>query len=116
MPSSARSSESSTTRQLAPNSSQRSRSARVSGASVIGSLAWSSGRDGLVGRGQPRVAVPVLAGVGGGGGDEEALDLPIADLEHVAPASGAPLRDAGAPGAVLMLAVAGALAHDGVRA
>src|ERR1700760_4339705 len=64
--------------------------------------------------GQPWVARGVLAGVVGVEVDEAALDLPVADLEDVAPATRAPFRHAGAPRAVLVLAVAGALAHHGV--
>src|ERR1700729_4073226 len=117
MSSSARSSESSTMRQVAPKSSQRSRSARVSEVSAMrATTAVMSGRHGLVGCAQPRVARRVLAGVVGVQVDEAALDLPVADLEHVAPPARAPVGDAGAPGPVLVLAVAGALAHDGVRA
>ena len=48
--------------------------------------------------------------------DEAALDLPVADLEDVAPPARRPLRYPSPPGAVLMLAMAGALADDDVAA
>src|SRR5262245_42024488 len=64
----------------------------------------------------PRIAGRVLARVVRVEVDEAALDLPVADLEHVAPAAGAPLGHAGAPRAVLVLAVAGAFAHHQVAA
>src|ERR1700733_13606444 len=44
--------------------------------------------------------------------NEAALDQPVADLEHVAPAARPPIRIARAPLAVHVLAMAGALAHD----
>src|SRR4029453_16722232 len=65
---------------------------------------------------QPGVAGGVLPRVVGVEIDEHALDQEVADLEHVAPAARAPVGDARAPGAVLVLAVAGALAHQHVRA
>src|SRR3954470_7972592 len=65
---------------------------------------------------EPGVAGGVLAGVVGVEVDEAALDEEVADLEHVAPASGAPVRHAGPPRAVLVLAVAGALGDDRVAA
>ena len=64
----------------------------------------------------PGIAGGVLAGVVGVEIDEAALDLPVADLEHVAPAAGAPFRHAGAPRPVLVLAMAGAFADDDVAA
>src|SRR3954468_18661857 len=66
--------------------------------------------------GQPRVALRVLAGVVGIEVDEAALDLEVADLEYVAPASRGPVRHAGAPRAVAVLAVARALRDDRVGA
>ena len=53
----------------------------------------------------PGIAGGVLARVVGVEVDEAALDEEVADLEHVAPATRAPLRHAGAPRAVLVLAV-----------
>src|SRR6185503_7894708 len=64
--------------------------------------------------GEPRVALGVSAGVVGIQVDEAALDLPVTDLEHVAPPAGAGLGHPGAPRAVAVLAVAGALADDHV--
>src|SRR5689334_7352452 len=63
---------------------------------------------------QPRIAAGVLAGVIRIEIDEAALDLPVADLEHVAPPAGAGLGHPGPPRAVAVLAVAGALADDHV--
>src|SRR3954451_9435478 len=83
----------------------RSRPCRRSPAAVIGSLA-----------GEPRVTVPVGARVVGVEVDEAALDLEVADLEHVAPAAGAPFGHARAPRPVLVLAVRGPLGHDRVAA
>src|SRR5436190_14453933 len=57
--------------------------------------------------GQPRIARGVGAGVIGVEVDEAALDQEVADFEHVAPSTGAPLGHARAPGAVLVLAEAG---------
>src|ERR1700675_2683717 len=65
---------------------------------------------------QPGVARGIGAGIVGVEIDEAALDLPIANLEHVAPAPGAVLGDAGAPLAVLVLAVAGAFADHEITA
>src|SRR5580765_4836854 len=65
---------------------------------------------------EPRVAVSVPAGIVGIEVDEAAMDLPIADLEHVAPAAGAPLGNARTPGAVVVLAVARAFADQDVAA
>src|SRR6516225_12387508 len=61
--------------------------------------------------GQPRIPFGVLARVVRIQVDEAALDLPVADLEDVAPPAGRPLGDPGPPGAVPVLAVAGALTH-----
>src|SRR5215469_2302313 len=66
--------------------------------------------------GQPGVALGVLGRVIGVEVDEAPLDLPVANLEDVAPAPGAPLRHAGPPWAVLVLAVARALARHEVAA
>ena len=55
--------------------------------------------------GEPGVARVVAAGVVGIEIDEAALDLPVADLEHVAPAAGTMFGHAGAPGPVATLAV-----------
>src|SRR5262245_5305977 len=68
------------------------------------------------GRVEPRIALAVLARVVRVEVDEAALDLPVADLEHVAPAARAPFGHAGAPRAILVLAVAGALADHQVAA
>src|SRR4029077_11798441 len=65
---------------------------------------------------EPGIAVSVLGGVVGVEVDEASLDEEVPDLEHVAPAAGLPLVDAGPPGAVAMDAVAGALAGEGVGA
>src|SRR5262249_38543720 len=65
---------------------------------------------------EPGIALGVLRGVVGIEIDEHALDLPVADLEDIAPAAGGPVGDAGAPGAVAVLAVAGSLADDEVAA
>src|SRR6266700_795419 len=51
-------------------------------------------------RGEPGVAGGVVAGIVGVEVNEAALDLPVADLEDVAPAARAPFGVAGAPGAV----------------
>src|SRR5580704_2015406 len=64
--------------------------------------------------GEPRVPLGVFARVVGVEVDEAALDLPVADLEDVAPSAGTPLGDPGPPGAVTVLAVAGALAYHHV--
>src|SRR5690348_18356553 len=53
--------------------------------------------------GQPGVTVLVGARVVGVEVDEAALDLEVADLEHVAPASRAPLRHPGPPRPVVVL-------------
>src|ERR1700733_2317510 len=74
------------------------------------------GGGGLLDLGEPRIPSRVLAGVVGIQVDEAALDLPVADLEHVAPPPGAPLRHASAPGAILVLAVAGPLTDHDVAA
>src|SRR5205807_922161 len=66
--------------------------------------------------GEPRIARRVLAGVVGIEVDEAAVDLPVADLEHVTPPPCAPLGHPGTPRPVAMLAVAGPLAHDHVAA
>src|SRR3954467_8953889 len=63
---------------------------------------------------QPWVAALVASRVVGVEVDEAALDLEVADLEDVAPASGAPFWDARAPRAVLVLAVRGPLGDDRV--
>src|SRR5262245_10396014 len=63
---------------------------------------------------EPRVAPGVLPGVIGVEVDEDPLDEEVADLEHVAPAAGAPLGHPGPPGTVAVLAMAGALAHQDV--
>src|SRR5262249_52868386 len=65
---------------------------------------------------EPGIALDVLAGVVRVEVDEDALDLPVPDLEDVAPAPGPPFGHARAPGAVAVLAVARALAHHDVRA
>src|SRR6476646_7474348 len=66
--------------------------------------------------GQPRVSLGVLARVIGVEVDEAALNLPVADLEHVAPAPRLPLGQAGPPRPVAVLAVTGPFAHDHVAA
>src|SRR5216683_385039 len=66
------------------------------------------------GPGEPWVALSVLGCVIGVKVDEAALDLPVADLEDVAPSASAPLGDPGPPGSVTVLTVAGALAHHDV--
>src|ERR1700722_15967968 len=48
--------------------------------------------------------------------DEAPLDLPVANFEHVAPASGAMLRNVGPPLPVPVLAVTCSLANDHVLA
>src|SRR5882672_48811 len=65
---------------------------------------------------KPRIARRVLAGVIGVEIDEAALDQPVANLEHVAPAPRAPRGHIGAPRAVAMFAVARALADDKIGA
>src|SRR6185437_10139811 len=65
---------------------------------------------------QPGIAVCIFAGIVGIEVNEDALDLPVADFEHVAPTTGRPLRRSGTPGAIAMLAVAFALADDEVAA
>src|ERR1700749_4163244 len=65
---------------------------------------------------QPRIARGVLSGIVRVEIDEAALDLPVADLEHVAPAAGTVLGHAGAPRPVAMLALAGALAAHHIAA
>src|SRR5262249_28176728 len=66
--------------------------------------------------GQPGITRGVLAGVVGVEIDEAALDLPVADLEDVAPAAGTPFRHAGAPWPIAMLASAGAFADHQIAA
>src|SRR4051812_29052952 len=73
-------------------------------------------RAGMSVPGQPGVAGGVLAGVVGVEVDEAALDEEVTDLEDVAPAARTPFGYAGPPGAVLVLAVAGALGDDQVGA
>src|SRR5262245_20106702 len=63
---------------------------------------------------EPRVARSVLTRVIWIQVDEAALDQPVADLEYVAPPAGAPFRYPRAPGAIAVLAMAGALAYDRV--
>src|SRR3954453_2914194 len=109
----------------APNTT-RPGSASYVNCRAVGADIWSPARDmSDVGRctvapggtlGQPRVALRVLAGVVGIEVDEAALDLEVADLEYVAPASRGPVRHAGAPRAVAGLAVARALRDDRVGA
>src|SRR4051812_22049640 len=70
----------------------------------------------IIRRRQPRVSGGVLAGVVRVEVDEDPLDLPVTDLEHVAPAPGTPLRYTGPPGPVLVLSVTGALADHDVAA
>src|SRR3954470_18690589 len=65
---------------------------------------------------EPRVARRVAARVVRIEIDEAALDLEVADLEHVAPAARGPVRHARTPRAVLVLAVGGALGDDRVAA
>src|SRR6202020_605878 len=65
---------------------------------------------------QPRITLGVLGRVVGVEVDEAALDLPVADLEDVAPPARRPLRYPSPPRAVLVLAMAGALADDDVAA
>src|SRR5713101_8554651 len=65
---------------------------------------------------QPGVAFGVPSCVVGIEIDEDSLDLPVTDLEHVAPPAGPPLRHAGSPRAILVLPVAGTFAHDYVAA
>src|SRR6185437_12797804 len=64
--------------------------------------------------GQPRVPLGVLGRIVRVQVDEAPLDLPVADFEHVAPPAGRPLGYPGPPGAVAVLAVAGALADHHV--
>src|SRR5262245_34143337 len=80
------------------------------------STATRAGGSGSATLGEPGVARGVLAGVVGVEVDEAALDLPVADLEHVAPAAGAVLGVPGPPGPVLVLAVAGPLHGQHVAA
>src|ERR1700712_3841812 len=54
----------------------------------------------------PRISGGVLARIVRVEVDEAALDQPVADLEHIAPAAGAPLGHPGAPRPIGMLAVA----------
>src|SRR3978361_1526019 len=61
---------------------------------------------------QPGIAGGIPAGVVRVEVDEAALDQKVADLEDVAPSARSPLGDAGPPGAVLVLAVAGVLRDD----
>src|SRR6266516_6263914 len=96
-----------------PASSRRPGPSRPAAASPAGS---SLALPGFSPRGEPGVAGGVVAGVVGVEVDEAALDLPVADLEDVAPATRSPFGGAGAPGAVGVLAVAGALAGEGVAA
>ena len=65
---------------------------------------------------QPRVPGDVLSGIIRIQIDEATPDKTVADLEHVAPSAGAPLRIAGLPRPIGMLAMACALAHDQVTA
>src|SRR5580704_1114721 len=65
---------------------------------------------------QPRIPRRVLSGVVGIEIDEAPLNLPVANLEHVAPAPGAVLRRTGAPRPVAMLTLTGAFAHHEVAA
>src|SRR6185436_10033457 len=65
---------------------------------------------------QPRVAGGVLSRIVGIEVDEHALDLPVADLEHVAPPPGTGLGITRPPRPVLMFAVARALGDDRVAA
>jgi hypothetical protein len=65
---------------------------------------------------QPRVPRRILSGIVWIEVDEAAVNQPVADLEHIAPAAGAPLGIAGAPGPVRVLAVARSLAHDLIAA
>src|SRR5215467_12144201 len=60
-----------------------------------------------------QIALGDLAGIVGIEIDEAALDLPVADLEHVAPA---PAPCSGAPWTVAMLAVACPFARQDVAA
>ncbi|HYZ56312.1 MAG TPA: hypothetical protein VE733_22815 [Streptosporangiaceae bacterium] len=63
---------------------------------------------------EPQVTGRVPSGVVGIEVDEYPLNQPVADLEYVAPPSGAPFRDAGAPWPVAVLTVAGSLGDDDV--
>src|SRR5690348_9894075 len=69
---------------------------------------------GRLAAGEPGIALGVLGRVVRIQVDETPLDLPVADLEHVAPPAGRPLGHPGPPGAVAVLAVAGALAYHHV--
>src|SRR3954471_21486941 len=73
-------------------------------------------RAGISVPGQPGVAGGVPAGVVRVEVDEAALDQEVPDLEDVAPAARTPFGHAGPPGAVLVLAVTGALDDDQVGA
>src|SRR5262249_50526807 len=84
---------------------------RPSGAAVGGGP--SAPRSGFP---RPGEAARSLAGELRTGLEEAGRDHPVADLEPAAPAAGLPLRVAGPPRTILVLAVAGALAHDGVGA
>src|SRR5947199_5519746 len=64
--------------------------------------------------GQPRVPLGVLGRVVRVQVDKAALDLPVANLEDVAPPAGRPLGHPGPPGTVPVLPVAGALADHRV--
>lgn len=65
---------------------------------------------------QPRVAADVLSGIIRIQIDEAMPDKTLADLEHVAPSTGAPLRLAGLPRPIGMLAMACALAYNQITA
>src|SRR5262245_11659839 len=63
---------------------------------------------------QPRIALNVLPGIVRVEINKTTLNLPVADLEYIAPVAGAVRGNAGAPRAVAVLAVTGPLADHEV--
>src|ERR1700730_743992 len=86
----------------------------MSGTAGIPSPSGRRGRQWSGNRVQPWIALGVLACVVGVEVDEAALDLPVANLEDIAPAAGTPFGHPGPPWSVTVLSVAGALAYHDV--